>query len=78
MNKDKKKDLASDVSKGLYLLSTGQPVIDMGRFKVSKSGHEYREVLVPYNETEMRCRSNLDKRHHHLIIRSEKLGTKNN
>jgi len=75
MKSDKKQILASDVSKDLCLASTGVRVIDMGIFKVEKTSHTYREVLVPYTEIEMLNRKNLKKQHHHLVIRTEKLKT---
>jgi len=75
MKSDKKQLPTSDVSKDLCLASTGVRVIDMGIFKVAKSSHTYREVLVPYTEIEMLNRKNLNKRHHHLIIRTENLKT---
>ena len=67
---------ASDISSNLYLLSTGQPVVDLGKVRVGKSNHEYREVLVPYTKTELvhRRLSKMDKTHQRLIVRSEKVG----
>jgi len=57
--------------KKLVLLRTGQHVIDLGEIRAK--GNVYREVLVPYTEQEFLNRSNLNKRHHRLIIRIEKL-----
>ena len=70
---------ATDISTNLYLLSTGQPIIDLGKIRVGKSDHDYREVLVPYTQTEMigRRPSKFHKTHHRLVVRAEKVGTLN-
>ena len=67
---------ASDISSNLYDLSTGQPVVDLGKVRIGKSDNEYREVLVPYTETELAHRrlSKMNKTHHRLVVRAEKVG----
>jgi hypothetical protein len=79
MVEQKNSPAAIDISKNLYLLSTGQPVIDLGKIRIGKSDHDYREVLVPYTEAEMRNRkfTKLQKTHHRLVVRAEKVGTLN-
>lgn len=76
MIEENKSPAATDISKNLHLLSTGQPVIDLGKIRVGKSDHDYREVLVPYTEAEMINRrfTKLHKTHHRLVVRAEKVG----
>ena len=79
MVEQKKSHAATDISSNLYLLSTGQPVIDLGKIRVGNSSHDYREVLVPYTKTEMTNRrfTKLQKTHHRLVVRTEKVGSLN-
>ena len=66
---------AEGSSRYMILRSTGERVLDMGEYKAKNSNHSYREILLPYNDVQMRTRKNLDKCHHHLIVRAEKLDT---
>ena len=73
---EEKRNTTSDISTNLYLLSTGQPVIDLGKIRVGKADHDYREILVLYTKAELNGRriSKMHKTHHRMIVRTEKMG----